>query len=212
MHGVRGMEHHGHFWWTQREWGPVSFVTARGHSPETIKAGVGILSDRSFLPQEQKYLSIYPVLHDKTRQELGDNTFALVPALGRSSGRFSIWLRARSKQCNCFSFTVRVARLDKWNGGLLGSVASRSRPAARTCAGLEGTWRVPMHHNSRHHPRPPLRQPRHYGSSCHRSARHFDSDIVWFIGRPLMMLEAGASLPSRSLYDTISLRDGSFSP
>jgi len=61
---------------------PISFVTARGHSPETIKAGFDILTDRGFLPREPKYLTIYPVSHENTRRELGDAEFTLtVPAL-----------------------------------------------------------------------------------------------------------------------------------
>lgn len=54
---------------------PVSVITARGHSPETIKNGISLFVQQSHLPVEPNYLSIYPVSHKKTRLELGDFDF-----------------------------------------------------------------------------------------------------------------------------------------
>lgn len=51
---------------------PVSVITARGHHPETIKAGVRLMVKARHLPLEPNYLSIYPVSHLQTRADLGD--------------------------------------------------------------------------------------------------------------------------------------------
>lgn len=53
---------------------PLSLITARGHSPETLKQGLRILVDRGFLPSEPNYLSVFPVSHPPTRQRLGCKT------------------------------------------------------------------------------------------------------------------------------------------
>ena len=47
-------------------------ITARGHSRETIRAGVRLMVDAQHLPQEPNYLSIYPVTNPTVRAELGD--------------------------------------------------------------------------------------------------------------------------------------------
>ena len=49
---------------------PVSIVTARGHSPETLKAGVRVLVEKGLLPQEPNYLTIFPVGNDDVCREL----------------------------------------------------------------------------------------------------------------------------------------------
>ncbi len=51
---------------------PVSLITARGHAPETIKAGINEFVRRKILPIEPNYLSLFPVSHVPTRHELGD--------------------------------------------------------------------------------------------------------------------------------------------
>jgi hypothetical protein len=56
---------------------PVSVITARGHEPETIKAGVRLIVEQGHLPLEPNYLSIYPVSNKGTRQQLGDQKFTL---------------------------------------------------------------------------------------------------------------------------------------
>ncbi len=55
---------------------PVSVITARGHDPVTIKAGVQLMVDQGHLPMQPNYLSIYPVSHTETRLELGDITLS----------------------------------------------------------------------------------------------------------------------------------------
>lgn len=51
---------------------PISVITARGHHPETLRAGIQLFVDRQFLPHEPNYLSLFPVNHKPTRQFLGD--------------------------------------------------------------------------------------------------------------------------------------------
>jgi hypothetical protein len=55
---------------TQR---PVSIVTARGHSPDTIKAGVGVLVDKGIISQEPNYHTVFPVGNDELRREQLDD-------------------------------------------------------------------------------------------------------------------------------------------
>lgn len=50
---------------------PMSVITARGHSPETIKDGIRLFVDRQYLPHEPNYLSIFPVTNPSVRLELG---------------------------------------------------------------------------------------------------------------------------------------------
>jgi hypothetical protein len=56
---------------------PVSVITARGHHPETIKAGVQLIVQQGHLPLEPNYLSIYPVSHKQTRLDLGDEKLSM---------------------------------------------------------------------------------------------------------------------------------------
>lgn len=59
---------------------PISVITARGHHPETLKAGIRLFVDKQFLPHEPNYLSLFPVNHKPTRQILGDMDFSLSAA------------------------------------------------------------------------------------------------------------------------------------
>lgn len=53
---------------------PISIVTARGHSPETIKEGIKVLIKYKQITKEPEYLSILPVGNNVVRvDELGDN-------------------------------------------------------------------------------------------------------------------------------------------
>ncbi len=53
---------------------PVSIITARGHSPETIKDGIKILVDNKLITKEPAYLSVFPVGNDNIRiNDLGDD-------------------------------------------------------------------------------------------------------------------------------------------
>lgn len=49
---------------------PLSFITARGHSAETIKAGVKVLVSAGLVEREPNYLSIYAVSNDKSRAQI----------------------------------------------------------------------------------------------------------------------------------------------
>lgn len=51
---------------------PVSLITARGHTPQTIVDGIKQLVTAGFLPHPPNFLSIYPVSNLKVRLELGD--------------------------------------------------------------------------------------------------------------------------------------------
>lgn len=70
---------------------PMSVITARGHSPTTIREGVKLLVDRQFLPNEPNYLSIFPVTNPVIRQELGcSDGSTSVAALKRAAIRESV--------------------------------------------------------------------------------------------------------------------------
>jgi hypothetical protein len=51
---------------------PVSLITARGHHPETIKAGINLIARNGHLPHDPNYHTIYPVSHPEIRAQLGD--------------------------------------------------------------------------------------------------------------------------------------------
>ena len=60
---------------------PLALITARGHHPETIKAGIRLWASEGHLPCEPNYLEIYPVNHPDTKQILGlpqENDVALL--------------------------------------------------------------------------------------------------------------------------------------
>lgn len=65
---------------TQR---PVSIVTARGHSPDTLRAGIRLLADRGLIAREPNYLAIFPVTNGEVRKtQLDDpNIDMTTPAL-----------------------------------------------------------------------------------------------------------------------------------
>ncbi len=70
---------------------PMSVITARGHSPETIRAGVKLFVDRQYLPHEPNYLSIFPVTNPSVRKQLGcDDGSTSVAALKRAAIRESV--------------------------------------------------------------------------------------------------------------------------
>lgn len=50
---------------------PTSIITARGHSPETIKKGIRLIHKNGHLPKEPNYLDIFPVNHPETKTRLG---------------------------------------------------------------------------------------------------------------------------------------------
>ncbi len=70
---------------------PTSIITARGHKPDTVKAGISRFVKSRHLPHQPNILSIYPVSYDKTRRELGDvNLSASIPELKKRAIRASV--------------------------------------------------------------------------------------------------------------------------
>jgi hypothetical protein len=70
---------------------PVSVITARGHSPRTLRDGIKLLVREEHLPQMPNFLSLYPVSFPETRIELGDPEFQLsVAALKKRAIRASV--------------------------------------------------------------------------------------------------------------------------
>lgn len=49
---------------------PISLITARGHSPDTIKNGIRLMVSEGHIPHEPNYLALYPVNHPPTRHIL----------------------------------------------------------------------------------------------------------------------------------------------
>jgi homodimeric cytidine deaminase len=49
---------------------PVAIVTARGHSPETLQAGVRVLREKKLIPHEPNYLAVYAVGNSEVAAEL----------------------------------------------------------------------------------------------------------------------------------------------
>lgn len=68
---------------------PISLITARGHHPETIKAGIRLMVKERHLTNEPNYLGIYPVSHPTVLKELG-GTDGDIPALKRKALRRSV--------------------------------------------------------------------------------------------------------------------------
>ncbi|PUB81658.1 MAG: hypothetical protein DBP02_17750 [gamma proteobacterium symbiont of Ctena orbiculata] len=66
---------------------PLSFVTARGHHPDTIKAGVEAIQQAGFIEKTPNYLSVFPVGNDEVRkQELDDpNLMKTTPRLKKTA-------------------------------------------------------------------------------------------------------------------------------
>jgi len=52
---------------------PISIITARGHSSETIRSGIYEMVKAGFLPLEPNYLSIFAVSNKDVRKSFGDN-------------------------------------------------------------------------------------------------------------------------------------------
>lgn len=70
---------------------PVSVITARGHSPQTIANGVELFVQGGHLPSRPNFLSIYPVSHKPTREVLGDKDYKMsVAELKQAAIRTSV--------------------------------------------------------------------------------------------------------------------------
>lgn len=62
---------------------PTAFITARGHAPETIRAGLAALAEAGAAPCAPDVLAIYPVGHPETRAALGGDAHTTTPVLKR---------------------------------------------------------------------------------------------------------------------------------
>jgi hypothetical protein len=70
---------------------PVSVITARGHHPNTIKAGIEVFVKNKLLPHAPNYLSIFPVSNKEVRMFLGDNDMTQsVASLKKAAIRASV--------------------------------------------------------------------------------------------------------------------------
>ncbi len=68
---------------------PLSVITARGHHPDTIKAGIQAIHKNGHIPALPNYLGIYPVSHPETKLLLGEST-ASVARLKQLAIRHSV--------------------------------------------------------------------------------------------------------------------------
>lgn len=66
---------------------PISIVTARGHHPETLKAGIRVLVEKGHITREPNYHTVFPVGNDEVRrQQLGDcDLIMTTPALKKAA-------------------------------------------------------------------------------------------------------------------------------
>jgi hypothetical protein len=69
---------------------PVSLITARGHHPETMRAGIRLWVKERHLPYEPNYLSLYPVSHPSVQAELGHSADTPIPKLKQAAVRASV--------------------------------------------------------------------------------------------------------------------------
>lgn len=83
-------------WWRGPSWPlfdhavfnqrPIAIITARGHHPDTIRAGIDLLWRAGHLSAQPNYLGIYPVSNREVRAALGDPTASRpVPELKRAA-------------------------------------------------------------------------------------------------------------------------------
>ncbi len=70
---------------------PISIITARGHSKQTIIDGINVLVEFGFLPHPPNYLDVYPVSSPDVKKELGDVKLEMtVPELKKAAIRASV--------------------------------------------------------------------------------------------------------------------------
>lgn len=71
---------------------PMSVITARGHHPETIKAGIDLIVNRGHLPHTPNYLSIFPVsnIHVRRNQLRDPDLKESVASLKKRAIRLSV--------------------------------------------------------------------------------------------------------------------------
>lgn len=69
---------------------PITLITARGHDPETIKAGIRLMVGEGHIPHEPNYLGIYPVNFKPTRKMLGKSLDTSVAEMKQAAIRASV--------------------------------------------------------------------------------------------------------------------------
>lgn len=69
---------------------PISLITARGHHPETIKAGIRLLVEKNHIPHEPNYLAIYPINNPEVRIELGGGAEVSVAEMKQAAIQASV--------------------------------------------------------------------------------------------------------------------------
>lgn len=80
---------------------PISIVTARGHSPETIKKGIKVLLDEGLISKFPDYHTIYPVSNISIRRALGDKNLSMtIPALKKLAIIKSVYTGIKRKGKN----------------------------------------------------------------------------------------------------------------
>lgn len=69
---------------------PLSLITARGHHPKTMMAGIDVLVRHGHLPRKPNYLSVYPVSHPEVLKGLDEKSFSDIPKLKQIALRKSV--------------------------------------------------------------------------------------------------------------------------
>lgn len=69
---------------------PISLITARGHHPETIKAGIRLMVERRHIPCEPNYLALFPINNVAIRSELGQGPHVSVAEMKQAAIRKSV--------------------------------------------------------------------------------------------------------------------------
>ncbi len=69
---------------------PLALITARGHHPRTIAAGIKLWVNEGHLPKSPNYLAVYPVNHPATKAALGMSDSNSVPHLKQKALRASV--------------------------------------------------------------------------------------------------------------------------
>lgn len=69
---------------------PLALITARGHHPDTIKAGISLWVKEGHIPQEPNYLAIYPVSHPQIKEKLELPDSNAIPLLKQKALRASV--------------------------------------------------------------------------------------------------------------------------
>ena len=69
---------------------PMALITARGHHPRTLKAGIKLWVEERHLPCEPNYLGLYPVSHPEVQKQLGLGPEASIPLLKQKALRAAV--------------------------------------------------------------------------------------------------------------------------